>query len=1570
MDLEMELQHKGKDDFIPRDYQLTIMEIGIKRNSIIFLPTGTGKTLIAVMILKRLAEPLQRPLSQGGKVSVMLVTTVALVDQQSKYLKALTDQDVAAYSGDMNVDYWSDSTWRDQLEHNQVLVMTTQILVNILQRSLLSLNDVNLLIFDECHNGVGDHPMTQVMSYYPNLRDPPRVIGLSATLLNRKCTPAEVLKEVSVLERTFHSKVVTVPDLECLTGYSTNPQEEIRVFSSHTPSEVDGLAIRCLKDLISVVKKINVDKTSISPPKPNLHPLNNDSEFKEVIYLINDVVHHIQYFGSYCGEIAAAAHIIQLERIRKHCQDERFRTAIDAVKSTFQTVRTMYQIVMKSTNQPERIYKFSSPHVNKLFHVLEEYDHNAKVPLCGIIFVQRRFTAKVIYNVLKDLKETDPRFSFINPNFIVGFNVNAYNNTREGLYTNKMNKIILHDFKTKKVNLLVASNVLEEGVDIPTCTLVVKFCAVTNYCAYIQSKGRARHLNSLYYMLVNEDESNEFFRSYQKFQKVEDILNLHLHGNYQDAEEPIGDADQLDGELIPPYYVDGPDSPQVNFLTAIPLLCLYCSHLPADKYTTYTPNWFVDKCPNTLNYRVTIELPPVSGVLDPIEGPFTHSKKLAKRAAALETCKILHQRGELDNKLLPRNRAVAQNNFGYYFNHWPKIQESDVGKTNKQRLYTKRIPNACKGCIIPNKEVYLHIIELQPIFSNKGDLEVIYNLYQSHLCYGFLSAQRLPKLCQFLLYVSAGEILVNLKLNYKQVTLTEENISHLKDFHHLVFRDVLRILKTYLVLDNDDDTNGFLIVPVKRISLNFEIDFENSIKHKAIRDPKAEPTEQMKLSLNVTKENYCGSVITPWYRKDDHQYLVIKVSDELNPLSAFPTEGFATYAAYFMEKHKQTIINKSQPLVLVKGMSKRLNCLKPRRSHGRKSSGDKFEQYLIPELCVKQDFPSALWLQAGLLPTILNRIVLLLQADELRSLIAKGIGLGIHELSEKEEWAPLLLDKHITDDIEESAHYEEIEESNITEISQDKIFGSISLTKLLPDLTIKELAAECPWNELTEPVDIERQRDVKLTDVEAFDNFVSQALPKDHQLAKNKVANRNKCETDNNLYTYKPLNFLKIRENSKGAELVDIFTALTTAKNNDIVNLERLETLGDSFLKFTISLFLFLKYPSFDEGMLTSFKGKLISNKNLFYIGNKKGISEYVKVAEFDPTSEWKHPHLMFLKYFVHSNSAYSFLDQQVIRDKSIADCIEALLGVYFQAHGIKGGLRFLKWLNIVPQFENIDNMFQMTPPNPAFAKDVAKRNIEYHIPAWEKVQDKLRYTFKNRAYLLQALTHASYISNSITNCYQTLEFLGDAVLDFLITCYIFEASENLSPGDLTDLRSALVNNITFACFTVRCGFQKHLQFSNRQLSKYIDNFVRYQELNNHKINEEVLTLISEGELHIGQHIDVPKVLGDMFEALIGAVFLDSGMCLKTTWKVIHRIMWKEMETFMKNVPKQPIRVIHEMVAANPRFGSAVVVDDGHVIVQLHFMLNGSQKVVYGAGGSKASAKKAAAKIALRLLNK
>jgi endoribonuclease Dicer len=103
----------------------------------------------------------------------------------------------------------------------QILVMTCQIFLNMLLHGYVQLSEVNLLIFDECHHAVNDQPMRQIMQQFDNCPRElqPRILGLTATLLNSNCKAERVEEEVCSLAKTFLSKVATCDDADLVERY-------------------------------------------------------------------------------------------------------------------------------------------------------------------------------------------------------------------------------------------------------------------------------------------------------------------------------------------------------------------------------------------------------------------------------------------------------------------------------------------------------------------------------------------------------------------------------------------------------------------------------------------------------------------------------------------------------------------------------------------------------------------------------------------------------------------------------------------------------------------------------------------------------------------------------------------------------------------------------------------------------------------------------------------------------------------------------------------------------------------------------------------------------------------------------------------------------------------------------------------------------------------------------------------------------------------------------------------------------------------------------------------------------
>ncbi|EFA11550.2 dicer-1 [Tribolium castaneum] len=471
-----------------------------------------------------------------------------------------------------------------------------------------------------------------------------------------------------------------------------------------------------------------------------------------------------------------------------------------------------------------------------------------------------------------------------------------------------------------------------------------------------------------------------------------------------------------------------------------------------------------------------------------------------------------------------------------------------------------------------------------------------------------------------------------------------------------------------------------------------------------------------------------------------------------------------------------------------------------------------------------------------------------------------------------------------------------------------------------------------------------------------------------------------------------------------------LLQALTMSNANDGINLERLETIGDSFLKYAITNYLYSKYENVHEGKLSHLRSKQVSNLNLYRLGRRKGLGEYMIATKFDPHDNWLPPCFYVPKeleealidaqfpancWTVADMAAtrdmtlddicsmvrqrgeslslsniipYNLVTQHSIPDKSIADCVEALIGAYLIECGPRGALLFMAWLGIrvLPQLED-GTYGEIELPKSPLSNHLTypREELDMLLDGYDQFERHIGYKFRDRSYLLQALTHASFSPNTLTDCYQRLEFLGDAVLDYLITRHLYEDTRMHSPGALTDLRSALVNNTIFASLAVRNGFHRYFRNLSPSLNEVVEKFVRLQEDSGHTLVDELYLVVETEEV---EDVEVPKALGDVFESVAGAIFLDSGMSLDAVWKVYYNMMKSEIEQFSNKVPKSPIRELLELEPETAKFGKPEKLADGRrVRVTVEVFGKG---VFKGIGRNYRIAKCTAAKCALKNLKK
>ncbi|ONH95036.1 hypothetical protein PRUPE_7G047900 [Prunus persica] len=354
---------------------------------------------------------------------------------------------------------------------------------------------------------------------------------------------------------------------------------------------------------------------------------------------------------------------------------------------------------------------------------------------------------------------------------------------------------------------------------------------------------------------------------------------------------------------------------------------------------------------------------------------------------------------------------------------------------------------------------------------------------------------------------------------------------------------------------------------------------------------------------------------------------------------------------------------------------------------------------------------------------------------------------------------------------------------------------------------------------------------------------------------------------------------------------IKVLEAITTKHCQENLHLESLEALGDSFLKYAASQQLFKTYQNDDEGDLTEKKEKIISNAALCKLGCDCKLPGFIRNECFDP-KKWIIPGDYSGSSFLNEKLPFNEKNIYIrgtrkIKGKRVADVVEALIGAFLSTGGEIAAIYFMNWVGIKVDLFHIpyERHFQVQPE-----KLIDVRHLESLLN---------NYSFRDPSLLLEALTHGSYMLPQIPGCYERLEFLGDAVLDYVITAHLYHKYPDMSPGLLTDMRSASVNNICYARTAVRAGLHKHILASDCVLHTDIANTV-----NNFGSLSAESTFGWESETYFSE------VLADIIESLAGAIFVDSEYDKNAVFKSIRPLL--EPLVSPETMPLNPAKEFHD----------------------------------------------------------
>ncbi|XP_077331374.1 antiviral innate immune response receptor RIG-I-like [Lithobates pipiens] len=489
-------------------------------NTIICAPTGCGKTFVALSICAHHLKSM--PANQKGKV-VFMATKVPVYEQQKNIFHEYfedTGYSVTGFCG----EYADNIPVGMIIEQSDIIVLTPQILVNCLENGLLSsLSIFTLMIFDECHNTIGNHPYNVLMFKYldQKLDSPgqklPQIIGLTASVGTGKSRCAADAVQ-------YISKLCSSLDIECISTVKESLEELRKVV--YKPEKIVCEASCRQNDpfagiMSEIMTEIEQMAKSVYPHLETMSDIQNRTigtqKYDNWIIDIQKKCRLLQLEDKMEESRLCSALFTYTEHLRK-CnsaliinEDARTQDALDYLQNFYNNIKngTFTDIEQKLVKNFEvklpqllEIAKDNeNPKLEELqFILLESYRENPETRT--LLFVNTR----ALVAALKKWIEETPSLSFLKPEAIFGRN-KRHDNIGMTLPSQKG---ALDTFKNSGDNkLLIATSVADEGIDIPACNLVLLYDYVGNVTKMIQVRGRGRAKDSKCYLITSKHEQAE-----------------------------------------------------------------------------------------------------------------------------------------------------------------------------------------------------------------------------------------------------------------------------------------------------------------------------------------------------------------------------------------------------------------------------------------------------------------------------------------------------------------------------------------------------------------------------------------------------------------------------------------------------------------------------------------------------------------------------------------------------------------------------------------------------------------------------------------------------------------------------------------------------------------------------------------------------------------------------------------------------------------------------------------------------------------------------------------------------
>ncbi len=499
-----------------RLYQNIIFNSSKNKNSLIVLPTSLGKTVISALIC---AEILYN--YKESRILIMAPTRPLVLQHLlsfSSFLKVLDDQKILVtgkISPSTRKMIWDNKTIK-------LIFATPEVIRNDLNESRLDLKDFGLIVFDEAHRAIKDYAYTLISKKYMQQSPNPHIVAMTASPGSDKNRIQQICNNLYIEHIEYRNEedadvkpYVNPIELEWeFLELSEKYRQIILLFKSMLQEKLRWLIFRGL------IKKNNIDyvfKRDLlelaEVLQRNLKFSLNEEKGPLYLALLNQSA---ALSLMYCIELIESQGPFSLKTFIKRMESSEGKAHSLILKDS--RMKDIFKLLENVTEHPKLIYILDlckkeklDTSANKNTNVLLNNNQSSQI----LIFSHYRDTAT---HIVEELNKTGIKsFRFVGQ---------STRNNDIGMNQNEQS-VILDSFRKKEFNVLVATSIAEEGLDIPEVKLVIFYEPVASEIRHIQRKGRTGRKSSGNVIILAAKDTVDMrilFASKRRIEKMKTIF--------------------------------------------------------------------------------------------------------------------------------------------------------------------------------------------------------------------------------------------------------------------------------------------------------------------------------------------------------------------------------------------------------------------------------------------------------------------------------------------------------------------------------------------------------------------------------------------------------------------------------------------------------------------------------------------------------------------------------------------------------------------------------------------------------------------------------------------------------------------------------------------------------------------------------------------------------------------------------------------------------------------------------------------------------------------------------------